>query len=188
MRSFWWSLVLTFVVGSAFADGGSVQLHGTAGRFLVTLFAEPPSVRAGQLDLSALIQDRGTGQPLMDATVTLHLSPVHVQSSAQPAWYPPSCAVDPPTNLDRVPLLHSGAANQLLYGAMVVIPNPGTWHIRVDIQGHKEQAALVGDFEVAPALPPAVAYWPFFVLPVAVIGIYVLRAKVVERRDQAGMR
>ncbi|MBV9273262.1 MAG: hypothetical protein JO333_05155 [Verrucomicrobia bacterium] len=186
VRYFCLILLVTFAVGRAFADGGSVQLHGMAGRFLVTLFAEPPTVRAGQVDLSALIQDSGTAQPVLDAAVTLQLRPVQVQKSRQPAWSPPSCAVEPPKDLNRVALVRSGAANRLLYGAQIEIPSPGTWHVRADISQGSDQATLEGDMEVAPALPPAAAYWPFFCLPIAVIGIYVLRNWAVNARERAG--
>jgi hypothetical protein len=184
VRYFCLILLVTSAVGMAFADGGSVQLRGTAGRFQVTLFAEPPTVRAGQVDLSALIQDNGTAQPVLDATVTLQLRPVQVQKSGPPAWSPPSCAVEPPKELNRVPLLHSGAANRLLYGAQVQIPAAGTWHIRADINQGTDQATLEGDIGVAPALPPAASYWPFFFLPIAVIGIYVVRTRILNERER----
>jgi hypothetical protein len=177
-------LLLTSAVGRAFADGGSVQLHGVAGRFLVTLFAEPPTVRAGQVDLSALIQDNSTAEPVLDAAVTLQLRPVQVQGSRQPAWSPPSCAVEPPKDLNRIPLVHSGASNRLLYGAQIEIPTAGTWHVRADINQGSDHATLEGDMEVAQALPPAAAYWPLFFLPVAAIGIYVLRNCAVNDRER----
>jgi hypothetical protein len=184
VRYFCLVLLVTSAVGMAFADGGSVQLRGTAGRFEVTLFAEPPTVRAGQVDLSALIQDNGTGQPVLDATVTLQLVPVQVQKSGPPAWSPPSCAVEPPKDLNRVRLLHSGANNRLLYGAQIQIPAAGIWHIRAEINQGTDQATLEGDMGVASALPPAASYWPFFFLPIAVIGIYVLRTSIVKQRER----
>src|SRR5690349_6566313 len=107
-------LISLFFVSNAFADGGSVQLHSVSGSFDITLFAEPPLPRAGQIDFSVLVQD-STGQPVLDAAVTLALTPVQVHQNEQPAWYPPSCAVAPPADLARVPLLHSGATNRLLY-------------------------------------------------------------------------
>jgi hypothetical protein len=186
-RYFCLILLVTSGVGRAFADGGSVQLRGNAGRFQVTVFAEPPAVRAGQVDVSALVQDNSTGQPVLDATVTLQLRPVQMQKTGQAAWSPPSCAVEPPKDLNRVPLLHSGATNRLLYGAQILIPAVGTWHIRADINQGTDQAALEGDMDVASALPPAASYWPFFFLPIAVIGIYVLRTRIVNERERAGM-
>ena len=166
------------LMGNAFGDGGSVQLHSVSGPFEITLFAEPPLPRAGQIDFSVLIQDAKSGQPVLDATVTLAVTPVKVHQNAQPAWYPPSCAVSPPANLAEVPLLHSGASNRLLYGALVQIPAAGVWHVRTEVRRRNERAYVEGSVDVADPFPPIANYWPLFLFPVAAIGLYVLREHV----------
>ncbi|MBV9874062.1 MAG: hypothetical protein JO025_04985 [Verrucomicrobia bacterium] len=167
--------VILILASNAFADGGSVQLHSVSGPFDITLFAEPPLPRAGQIDFSALIQDAKSGEPVMDAVVTLTLAPVKVHQNAQPAWYPPSCAVTEPANLAAVPLLHSGASNRLLYGATVQIPSAGVWHVRTEVQRGDQQALVAGTLNIADPLPPVASYWPLFLFPVIAIGLYVLR-------------
>jgi len=166
------------LAANAFADGGSVQLNSVSGPFEITLFAEPPLPRAGQIDFSVLIQDAKSGQPVLDAAVTLALAPVKVHQNGQPAWYPPSCAVTPPADLAAVPLLHSGASNRLLYGALVEIPAAGVWHVRAVVQRGGEDAAVAGNVAVADPFPPVANYWPLFLFPVLVIGLYVLREHV----------
>jgi hypothetical protein len=166
------------LAGNAFADGGSVQLHSVSGPFDITLFAEPPLPRAGQIDFSVLIQDAKSGEPVMDAAVTLALTPVKVHQNAQPAWYPPSCAVTAPADLAAVPLLHSGASNRLLYGALVEIPTAGVWHVRTEIQRGDEHALVEGTVDVADPFPPVANYWPLFLFPVIAVGLYVLRGRI----------
>jgi hypothetical protein len=175
-----WHLVSLFLclAGNAFADGGSVQLHSVSGPFDITLFAEPPLPRAGQIDLSALIQDAKSGEPVMDAVVTLALTPVKVHQNAQPAWYPPSCVVSTPANLAAVPLLHSGASNRLLYGATVEIPSAGVWHVRTEVQRGGEHAFVEGSVDIADPFPPVASYWPLFLFPVVAVGLYVLRERI----------
>jgi hypothetical protein len=175
-----WHFVSLFLclAGSAFGDGGSVQLHSVSGPFDITLFAEPPLPRAGQIDFSVLIQDAKSGEPVMDAAVTLALTPVKVRQNAQPAWYPPSCAVSGPANLAAVPLLHSGASNRLLYGAMVEIPAAGVWHVRTEVQRGDERALVEGTVDVADPFPPVANYWPLFLFPVIAIGLYLLRQRI----------
>jgi hypothetical protein len=163
---------------NAFADGGSVQVHSVSGPFEITLFAEPPLPRAGQIDFSVLIQDAKTGEPVMDAAVTMALTPVKVHQSAQPAWYPPSCAVSAPADLAAVPLLHSGASNRLLYGALVEIPAAGVWHVRTEVQRGDEHASIEGTVDVADPFPPVANYWPWFLFPALAVGLYVLREHV----------
>jgi hypothetical protein len=169
------------LAGHAFGDGGSVQLHSGTGPFEITLFVEPPLPRAGQNDFSVLIQDARSGQPVLDATVVLALTPVQVQQESQPAWYPPSCVVSPPANLAAVPLLHSGASNRLLYGALIEIPAAGVWHMRASVQRGDEHASVEGNVAVAEPFPPVVNYWPLFLFPVVSVGLYVLRANLVGR-------
>ena len=166
------------LAANAFADGGSVQLHSVSGPFEITLFAEPPLPRAGQIDFSVLIQDAKSSQPVLDAAVTLALTPVKVHQNTQPAWYPPSCAVSPPADLAAVPLLHSGASNRLLYGALVEIPAAGIWHVRTEVQHGGGHASVEGTVDVADPFPPVANYWPWFILPVVVIGLYVLRERI----------
>jgi hypothetical protein len=170
-------LILT-LAANAFADGGSVQLHSVSGPFDITLFAEPPLPRAGQIDFSVLIQDANSGEPVMDAAVTLALTPVKVHQNAQPAWYPPSCAVSAPTNLAAVPLLHSGASNRLLYGAVVEVPAAGVWHVRTEVQRGGEHASVEGSVDIADPFPPVASYWPLFLFPVVAVGLYVLRERI----------
>lgn len=175
-----WCLLLLFLclAGNALADGGSVQLHSVSGRFDITLFAEPPLPRAGQIDFSVLIQDKKTGQPVLDAAVTLALTPVQVHENEQPAWYPPSCAVAPPVNLAGVPLLHSGATNRLLYGALVEVPAAGVWQARTEVRLGDQRGVIEGTVDIAPPFPPIANYWPLFLFPVVAIGLYVLRGRI----------
>jgi hypothetical protein len=178
----WLLLLVTFLclAGNTLADGGSVQLHSVTGPFEITLFAEPPIPRAGQVDFSVLIQDAKSSEPVLNAVVTLALTPVKIHQEAQPAWYPPSCAVSPPANLAEVPLLHSGASNRLLYGATVEIPTAGVWHVRTEIRRGDEHAEVDGSFEIAEPFPPIANYWLFFLFPVAAIGWYVLRLRIQQ--------
>jgi hypothetical protein len=171
-------LISLCFAGSAFGDGGSVQLHSVSGPLEITLFAEPPLPRAGQIDFSVLIQDAKSGQPVMDATVVLGLTPVRVHEDSHPAWYPPSCVVSLPANLAAVPLLHSQASNRLLYGALVEIPAAGVWQVRASVQRGGEHASVEGNLDVADPFPPVANYWPLFLFPVVAIGLYVLRQRI----------
>src|SRR5260370_9486936 len=167
-------LLSFFFVANSLADGGLVQLHSVSGPFDITLFAEPPLARAGRIDFSVLIQDSKTGQPVLDAAVTLALTPVQVHQNEQPAWYPPSCAVAPPADLARVPLLHSGATNRLLYGALVEVPAAGVWHARTEVQRGDQRGVIEGTVDIAPPFPPIANYWPLFLFPLVGLGLFLL--------------
>ena len=183
----WFVILLILSLShNALADGGSVQLHSVSGPFDITLFAEPPLPRAGQIDFSVLVQDSKTGQPVLDAVVTLALTPVRVHQNEQPAWYPPSCAVAPPVDLARVPLLHSGAINRLLYGALVVVPAAGIWQVQTEARRGDQHGVVEGTVAIASPSPPIANYWPLFLFPVVVVGLYVLRGRI-QRRSTPSM-
>ena len=176
--SYCFLILFLCLAANAFADGGSVQLHSVSGPFEITLFAEPPLPRAGQIDFSVLIQDAKTAEPVMDAVVTMALTPVKIHQNAQPAWYPPSCAVSAPADLAAVSLLHSGASNRLLYGALVEIPAAGVWNVRTEVQRGDQHAFVEGSVDAADPFPPVANYWPWFLFPVVAVGLYVLRSHV----------
>ena len=50
--------VLLSVARMVWADGGAIQFQGDAGAFRVTVFTQPPFLRAGLIDLTLLLQDR----------------------------------------------------------------------------------------------------------------------------------
>ena len=55
------------------ADGGFVELHQEVGPFVVTVFSAPGPLRAGPVDISVLVQDRASGQPVLDGEVLVCL-------------------------------------------------------------------------------------------------------------------
>ena len=103
-------LVLAVAAASAprvFADGGAVQFRQETGPFLVTLFAAPAPLRAGPVDLSVMVQDRTSLEPVLDADVSLRLS-----------------AEGGPGSSAR--LTRANAQNKLLYAAPIDISKAGT--------------------------------------------------------------
>ena len=56
---------------AAHGDGGTMLLHQDAGAFTITLFAAPQPLHAGAADLSVLVQDRSSGEVLLDPVIDL---------------------------------------------------------------------------------------------------------------------
>jgi hypothetical protein len=97
---------LIYLLASAqigLADGGAVQLRATASPFVVTVFTDPPQCRAGQVDLSMLVQE--DKEPVLDAEVLVSLSALEqARTRRNGAWLPPACANYPATDLQKIPL------------------------------------------------------------------------------------
>src|SRR6266436_2880459 len=57
------------------ADGGAVRLSEVVGSYRITLFTSPTPVRAGLVDVSVLVQDAASSQPVPEARVSVKLAP-----------------------------------------------------------------------------------------------------------------
>src|SRR5215813_6855000 len=78
--------------GSAFADGGVARISQRSGPFQVTIFTASPTVRAGPEDVSVLVQDHSTYQPLLNAKVWLSIRRLNKHAAtSKEAWTPPCC-------------------------------------------------------------------------------------------------
>src|SRR5580704_13866550 len=65
-------LVLVGLRGAAArADGGTVRYYDRLGDYRVTVFTSPAPLRAGPVDVSVLVQNVETGQPIVDAEVII---------------------------------------------------------------------------------------------------------------------
>jgi hypothetical protein len=166
----------------AWADGGAIQFQGDAGAFRVTVFTQPPVLRAGFVDVTLLLQDRSNQNPLLNAKVTFDLATLQSANTQQTEWMPPACAMNKTLDLSNVPATLGHGENRLLYGAVVQIPNSGPWQLKAHIERDIESAELETVLDVKPALLPPLAYWHLFLLaPAAVLG-FVLHQMARGRR------
>lgn len=98
-------------------DGNVVRVQGVSGPFRITVLTEPDPLSAGPCDVSVLVQDRNTSEPILDAPVALSIQQ-------------PNSANDPPvlttatTESSSLKLLESGTVN---------LPRDGVWKLRVSI-------------------------------------------------------
>lgn len=179
------ALVIMLLCASAAlarADGGSVQFQSAAGPFQVTVFSEPGIIRAGLVDLSVLVQASPHGEPVLDADVTLGLSPLdETRARQQPAWAPPACINDVDREATRITANRSRGPNRLLYSSLVQIPDRGRWQLSIWVHSNSMTGMARTVLEVEPPAPPWVNYWHLFAFPpAAVIGFW-LRQRILQR-------
>jgi hypothetical protein len=181
MRLICTAILMFSICRIASADGGAVQLQAAAPPFVVTLFADPPQCRAGQVDLSALVQKEKT--PVLDAEVVASLSPLEpAKTSPTAAWIPPACASTAAPDLQNVPLHVSQGINRLFYSALIQIPYAGRWQLQVSVRRGMDHAIVQGILNVDPPLPPVTAYWQWFLLPLLAIGGFALNQHIRAER------
>jgi len=180
--------VVLFLARASRGDGGTIQFQGDAGPFHVTIFALPPILSAGPVDLSILVQERSKLNPLLDARVTLDLATQGSEDSGKEAWSPPWCALNKPAAPAGIPAKLNHGENRLLYGALVQIPYSGTWQLNVNIQRDTETESVRTLLKVNPPAPPPLAYWHLFILPpLGVIG-FILNQKARRRLQKVAKR
>jgi hypothetical protein len=144
------------------ADGGFVELHQEIGAFVVTVFSAPGPLRAGPVDISVLVQDRASGQPVLDGEVFVRLkSPGAI------------------TLVERA--TREVAQNKLLYSALINLPEAGQWELEVTIKQGKETASVLGQVSAATPSPFWLSYWRSLLLPPIVIAAFALNQWLKRR-------
>src|SRR5262249_47301259 len=59
----------------ASADGGRVVLSQRQDNYQITVFVAPDPLRAGPVDISLMLQDTASGQPIAEAQIDVSLTP-----------------------------------------------------------------------------------------------------------------
>ncbi|MBL8797236.1 MAG: hypothetical protein JNM56_25260 [Planctomycetia bacterium] len=160
-----WLLTTTF----AHADGGTLQLSEQQGPYRIAVFTSPQPLRAGWIDLSVLVQDARTGDPLQDVNVRLVLTG--------------------PDGVERtLTASRAAATNQLFQAVRYELPLSGTWQVRVLLNGSRGPAEATFTMAAAAALPrwTELSFWialPLIVVVLFVLHQWVLRAGQTVRRS-----
>ena len=163
------------------------MLSERAGDYQVTVLASPAALHVGPADLSVLVQDAATGQPVDGMAVTLCLVPE--------GW--------PAADGLRLEATRAAATNKLFYAAQFDLPTAGRWTLTATVEPSHEAArerggesiaagrgiaTIEGVLEVAGPPPRWVELWPWIGWPVVVVLLFALREQLVcgqrERRSR----
>jgi len=147
----------------ACADGGSVRLSERKGGYRVTVFTAPSPFRAGPVDISVLVQDAVTGQPLPQARVTVRMTRI-----GQPTL--------------EYAATQEVATNKLLHAAQFELPAPGRWELEVQVEGSRGSAVVACDAEAAERLPRWHSLWPWIGWPALAIALFCVHELLARRK------
>lgn len=130
---------LAFAAGTR-ANGGQARIAAEPiGPYEVTVFTSPEPLRAGELDVSVLLQRRGSPEIVEGARIEV------VVTTAGGA------------TVGRFPATHEQATNKLYYAAKFPLEQPGLYRITVQIDG-PEGGGTVG-FEATVEPAAGSAWW-----------------------------
>src|SRR5262249_5764826 len=109
-------LVATVLLVSvaAHADGGRLQLNQVARPFGIGFSTSRTPLHVGPVEVNVLVQAAADHSPLLGAQVTVAMRPVNAADQRTAA------------------AVLGGAANKLLYTAVVEVPAPGRWSLTAD--------------------------------------------------------
>lgn len=114
-------------------DGDVVRLQQISGPFRITVLTDPDPLPPGPCDVSVLVQDNETGEPILDAPVNLSITPLNYSG-------------EPPA-LSRASVKASSV--KLLEAGTVTLPRPGSWNLRVSVRGSNGEAEVRGTLNAA---------------------------------------
>jgi hypothetical protein len=153
-----------------YADGGAVRLVERQGPWQVSVFTSPTPLRAGSIDVSVLVQDAESSQPITDVTIAVRLTPRDRGGSAIDA------------------LASSAAAtNKLMQAALVDLPHSGRWTVQVTCTAGDDRAELHFDMEAGEPLPAWLGVWPWFSWPFGVVLLFGMHRWLVRRKQRDPM-
>lgn len=151
----------------AHADGGLVQLHQTAGPFVVTVFAAPNPPRVGLVEVSVLAQDSADGRAALDVEVLVRLrsagGTVVVGRATREA-----------------------SRNKSLYSASMSLPEAGRWGMEVTIKRGGSAASALGQLSVVAPGPLLLSYWRSLSLPWIIIILFAMNQWLKRRATSRG--
>jgi hypothetical protein len=169
MRSFLVSSLLVWFFLStgcppARGDGGTVVFAEKKGGYRFTVFCAPTPLRAGPIDISVLVQDESSGEPLPELPVTIRLT--RHQTILE---YPATTAM---------------ATNKTMQAAQFDLPESGRWALEVQVDGSHGQIVLGTELYAAEPLPRWLQLWPWFSWPLIVIALFAVQQRSGRRRGR----
>lgn len=173
------SLLVLFVPRFAKGDGGIIRLREVRGPFSVTVFSSPEEASSGLTDVSALIQERESGNVILDADVRLALSPPDGSALKQSDKFCalPATGTRPLQGLNSptsVRATREHASNKLLYSAPVELNASGNWKLHVLVSRGTDTARFDCLLPVALSSGKLMGLLPYLLLPPLVVAIFAL--------------
>jgi hypothetical protein len=147
------------------ADGGAIRLSEQRGSYRITVFTAPTPLRAGPVDISVLVQEAATGEPV---------SGVQVIIKAEWHGFPRVVRQHPATT--------EAATNKLYYAATFDLPEPGWYSVEVSIEGAMGEAQVCFELDAVDPAPPWLAMWPWVGWPVLAILLFGIHQLLVRWR------
>ncbi len=148
------------------ADGGALRLSEQIDGYRIAAFTTPTPLRAGQVDISVLVQDAATGEPE---------SGVQISIKVRRHDNPGAALIQRATT--------QTATNKLYYAATFNLPEAGWYSVEVSIVGALGETQARFDVEAAEPLPQGLAMLPWVGWPLLPIALFFVHQFLVRWRS-----
>jgi hypothetical protein len=167
-------VILVIITHSRFAvaDGGAVLTTRLQDDYRITVLTSPTPLRAGQVDVSVLVQHADTG--MVVATADVEVSLRSNDKGQRPL---------------QAPATRGNATNKLFRAALFTLPQPGRWRLSTVVTIGNGQLVSEADIEAFAALPQFSDLWLWAGWPALAIGLFAAHRRLVHRaepRQKAG--
>ncbi len=125
-------------------DGGTLRLWERQGRYEIAVFTAPSPVVSGPVDISVLVLDSASGEPVPDANVSIEVAPMARPGEAL-----------------RQPATTGAATNKLLRAAVFELGESGFWSVEVTIGAVQPEAKVRFTLEAGGARARWIVLWPW---------------------------
>ena len=147
------------------ADGGAVRFSERRGQHQITVFTAPTPLRSGPVDVSVLIQDAATNEPVADARILVRARPrTHSDDEI------------------RQPATTEAATNKLFQAALFDLPQSGWWDFSIAIEGLGEPMEVCFALETSEPLPRLGETWPWIAWPALAVALFGVHQWLVWRK------
>ncbi len=162
-------LLTSVWVAPARGDGGTLRLWDRRDNYEIAVFTAPSPFVAGPMDISVLVLDSATGEPVLDANVTVEVAPL---------GRPESAVLHPATSV--------AATNKLFYAALFELGEPGRFTVEVVVDRAQEKARVRFEVEAVDGRFRRMDLWPWIGWPAPLVLLYGLHRWLVWRRIRPG--
>jgi hypothetical protein len=171
--------VLVFLLAPRFAQGhsiGIVRLREARGPFVITVFTSSALVSGRTADVSLLVQRRDSTEALLDAIVSVVLTPPPglILEHAEPMCGRPGLGTTMASQDAQTTIVarRDQSGNRLLYSASINFPLAGPWKLDTLVRHEADSAKFTCDIPVGVAARPLAGLLPCLALPLLLVALF----------------
>ena len=170
-------LLVSALPGAVLADNAVPIAVEETGDWRILFFSHESPLRAGLVNLSVMLLERDSGDPLTNWQVTGAINAETLREEEGSAWVSPCCRIDAAGSAEgnSIPLnfQRSRGGNVFAKEASTILPKAGRWKLDVQFRVPGHDAVEKGfAIEVARPRAPLEVYWAWFAAIPVLVGAY----------------